>query len=138
MGPHVLASGSPQKRSVAHPLHRRQVDDVMTRVPGGAAVSVSGTSTLVLDGKVTLHSLQLDGALVVRAGPGVSVEVKDCKIANAGWAWRPLAEGEGQPEAIAIRGYTVDKKEAVVHEITEPGAYEISGAGELKKLKDEL
>ena len=37
----------------------------MNRVPGGAQVTVSSRSTLVLDGLVTLHSLELDGALVV-------------------------------------------------------------------------
>ena len=39
------------------------VDQLMSNVPGGAAVSVSATSTLWLDGHVTLHSLALDGAL---------------------------------------------------------------------------
>ena len=106
----------------------------MSRLPGGAKVSVSARSTLVLDGAVTVHSLALDGALVVKAGPGVNVAIKECAIRNEGWAWRALAEGEAQPEAIAIRGYTAERKEAVVHEVTEPGEYELSGAGELKKL----
>ena len=112
-------------------------DNVMSRVPGGAAVAVSGRSTLVLDGDIVLHSLKLDGALVLRAAPGVSVAVRDCEVRNLGWEFRALGEGEGAKlgEAIAIRGYTVDKREAVVHEIDEPGQYELSGnPPQLKKL----
>ena len=45
-------------------------------------MSVTGRSTLVLDGHVTLHSLALDGALTVRAAPGVRVAVKGCTVTN--------------------------------------------------------
>lgn len=121
------------------------VDDVMRRVPGGSQVTVSSRSTLVLDGDVTLHSLELDGALVVKAGPGVRIAVKGCKVANAGWEWRALTpeETKAAPEAIAIRGYTLQKTEGSALEVsvTEPGDYELTGSGELTKLggaKEEL
>ena len=117
----------------------------MNRVPGGAQVTVSSRSTLVLDGLVTLHSLELDGALVVKAGPGVRIAVKGCKVANAGWEWRALTAEElkAAPEAIAIRGYTLQKNAGGALEIavTEPGDYELTGSGELTKLggaKEEL
>ena len=121
------------------------VDDVMSRVPGGSQVTVSSRSTLVLDGHVTLHSLELDGALVVKAGPGVRIAVKGCKVANAGWEWRALTpeETKAAPEAIAIRGYTLQKTAggALEVSVTEPGDYELTGSGELTKLggaKEEL
>ena len=72
MGPHVLASGRPQKMIVAHSLHRRQVDDVMTRVPGGAAVSVSGTSTLVHSPEFITSSNKTRYLIVRRRQPRTS------------------------------------------------------------------
>ena len=81
----------------------------------GGAVSVSARSSLVLDGDVTLRSLALDGALVLTAAAGVSVEV-DCAVANRGWEFAELDDGEecaALPEAIRIRGYRLLKHEAL-------------------------
>merc|ERR1719272_842715 len=84
-------------------------------------------------------------ALVVKAGPGVRIAVKGCKVANAGWEWRALSADElkAAPEAIAIRGYTLQKNAggALEIDVTEPGDYELTGSGELTKLagtKEEL
>ena len=112
------------------------VDDVLRHVRGGAAVRVSGTSTLILDGDVTLSSLDLDGALRIRAGPGVRIEVLDCRVRNEGWRMRPTTNEDAValPEAITIRGYAVEKLAAVEVDIDEPGAYQLTGEGELRKL----
>jgi len=42
-------------------------------VPGAGVVSLSSTSHLQIDGDVTVASLALDGALSIRAAPGVKV-----------------------------------------------------------------
>ena len=66
--------------------------------------------------------------------PGASVAVRECTIANAGWAFEPMEPGSA-PKAVSIRGYAVgDRSAGVSVEIDEPGQYELSGAGELKKL----
>ena len=57
--------------------------EVTTETP-----QLGATLTLEQD----LSSLDLDGALVIRAGPGVSVEVVDCVVHNEGWRMRPATE----------------------------------------------
>ena len=44
-----------------------------------AAVRISARSSLVLDGDITLESLSLDGAAVLRAAPGAHVLVRDAR-----------------------------------------------------------
>ena len=97
---------------------------------------MSARSALVLDGDVTLTSLELDGALAVIAADGVHVDVAECVVRNAGWTMEPLSEEEAAalPEAIAIRGYRVHKAEGVEVRVTEPGRYRLTGAGELQRL----
>ena len=110
------------------------VDQLMSNVPGGAAVSVSATSTLWLDGHVTLHSLALDGALVIRAAPGTRVHVRDCVVSNGGWHAEAIAEDP--TDKTAIRGYRMKQSDGLVLDVTEPGEYELTGDGkELRKLK---
>lgn len=110
------------------------VDGAIQRCPGGSAVSVSARSQLVLDGDIVLHSLALDGALAIHACPGASVAVRDCAVSNAGWAFEPVEPGSA-PKAVSIRGYAVGNRAAGLRvEISEPGRYELSGSGELRKL----
>ncbi len=109
------------------------VDELMQRAPGGAAVHVTARSSLLLDGDVRLHSLRLDGALAVRAVPGATVHVRDCTIANDGWPFVPIEPGT-EPRGVSIRGYTVDQSSGVEVAAEEPGEYELSGAGELRRL----
>mmetsp|Transcript_41941 Transcript_41941/g.98286 ORF Transcript_41941/g.98286 Transcript_41941/m.98286 type:complete len:665 (-) Transcript_41941:313-2307(-) len=111
------------------------VEELFSRVPGGAAVAISSRSTLVLDGAVELHSLELDGALVIHAGAGVRVRVRDCKVINAGWEFRPIEEGAcAAAEAIAIRGYVVSRIETVEISEDTPGDYELIDGGVLRKI----
>ena len=98
---------------------------------------MSGTSCLVLDGDITLTSLDLDGALSIVAADGVHVDVRECVVKNKGWSFDRLAEEEAAalPEAIAIRGYRVHKAEGVEVRVTEPGRYCLTGAGELQRVE---
>jgi len=110
------------------------VDEVMRRTPGADSVKVSARSTLLLDGDVVLHSLDLDGALSVRAVPGATVHVRGCTVVNAGWPFVPVEPGSA-PKGVSIRGYTVDRSAVAEVYAPEPGEYELSGAGELRKLE---
>lgn len=108
-------------------------DEVIRRVPGGDKVKVSAASSLLLDGDVTLHSLDLDGALSIRACAGASVAVRECAVSNGGWPFVPLEPGS-DPKGVSIRGYAPDKSGGLSIEVSEPGRYELSGAGVLTKL----
>ncbi len=109
------------------------VDELMRRVGGGDAISISARSSLVLDGDIEVHSLDLDGALAIRACRGASVAVRCGAVANAGW---PLvgAEPGSEPPDVTIRGYVVDKSAGLEVVVDEPGEYELVGEGELRKL----
>ncbi len=87
---------------------------------------MSQRSSLVLQGAgITVRGLDLDGALVVRAGRGVKVALKRLAVRNKGWEWRRLVEGEATEasEEERMRGFTVVKHETRVIEFSEPGEY---------------
>ena len=109
------------------------VDELMHRMPGGAAVHLTARSSLMLDGDVRLHSLRLDGALAIRAVPGATVHVRDCTVANDGWPFVPVEPGT-EPKGVSIRGYTIDRSMGSDVVAGEPGEYELSGDGKLCKL----
>jgi len=109
------------------------VDELMRSTAGGDAVRVSARSTLLLDGDIRLHSLMLDGVLAIRAVPGATVHVRDCTIVNEGWPFVPVEPGTA-PKGVSIRGYTVDRGAVAELHASEPGEYELSGAGELRRL----
>ena len=81
------------------------------RLPSPKFVAVTERSTLILEGDVTVKSLQLDGGLVVKCGPGASCVIDHCVATNAGFV-RNEAPPDA-PEATAIRGYVTDKGEDV-------------------------
>ncbi len=102
------------------------------KFPTPAEVHITQRSTLVVEGPdVTISSLDLDGALIIKAVAGAVVNVKGLKVANEGWPLTPLGQqGGGEvvvvPDSIKIRGFTCTKKEARVLEFNEPGTYEVS------------
>lgn len=111
------------------------VDDVMRHCPGGEAISMSSSSSLMLDGDVFLHSLELDGALSIVAVPGATVHVRDCKVSNSGWALTAVEPGS-HPKEQTIRGYKIaDKSKGLQIRAGKPGVYELSGEGKLKKIE---
>ena len=98
--------------------------EVASKVRGG---SISARSTLVLDGEdIILDGLVLDGALIVKAVAGASVQIRGLAVTNAGWEYVPLAEGEEVPEHLTIRGFKLLKNEERLLEFTEPGTYEVT------------
>ena len=96
--------------------------------------AAASQSSLILDGDITLHSLSLDGALSISACAGATVVVRDCSVSNSGWPFVSLEPGT-PPKAVSIRGYHVAAREGgLTIEIREPGEYELSGSGELKRI----
>ena len=111
------------------------VDDVLRRVEGGDAVRISSSSTLLLDGDVVLRSLDLDGALAVRACAGARVVVQGCTVVNDGWPFEAMPP-DGPAKAVAIRGYAVGERSGGLEiDVVEPGIYELSGDGVLRRVE---
>jgi len=96
-------------RVVLAPSFATSWAELVSRFPAPAAVKVAAGSTLVIEGDVEVRSLELDGALTIRATGGAKVIVDGLKVSNAGHSIRPLsaAEVETVPESIRIRGFTV-------------------------------
>ena len=110
------------------------VDEVVRRVAGGRAIAISARSSLLLDGDVELSSLSLDGALSIRACWGARVVVRGCAVTNDGCRWLAV-DPAAPPQAVGIRGYGIAERSAGLQlEVTEPGEYEVSGNGVLRRL----
>ncbi|CAI5524766.1 unnamed protein product, partial [Closterium sp. Naga37s-1] len=64
------------------------------------------------EGQVEVHSLQLDGAMWVRAGRGVTLVLEGLQVSNRGW---PIVQVDPEdpeiPEWIRIRGFKIDRQE---------------------------
>ena len=100
---------------------------------GGGQLTVSGRSTLVLDGpNIRVESLDLDGTLVVKAGPKAQVTVRDAVVRNGGWQLVP--SGPDAAEEERIRGFRVAKEDGVVVDLGEAqGSFVVTGNGEVQK-----
>ena len=101
---------------------------------------ISGTSALVVEGEgvALIEDLDLDGALIISAAPGVSLTVKGLKVQNRGWEWKELKESETGddtiPEELRMRGFEVVKHETKELIVTEPGNWIVGSDGEIRRL----
>mmetsp|Transcript_10883 Transcript_10883/g.19215 ORF Transcript_10883/g.19215 Transcript_10883/m.19215 type:complete len:600 (+) Transcript_10883:279-2078(+) len=96
--------------------------DIRNRFPDPEAVKISDRSSLVLEGDVTIESLDLDGDLRVVAAPGASIVIKHLTVKNDGVEFLPVAfEDQDFDEVYRIRGYTKKEHESLVISQTEPG-----------------
>jgi UDP-sugar pyrophosphorylase len=107
--------------------------EILRKVEGG---KITNRSSLVLEGQqLYVKNLDLDGALVIRAGPSTHVTVDGLKIRNRGWELEEIPEGADVPETVRIRGYTMAKHESKEYYLYEPGKFYIGPDGEVKKLE---
>uniref|UniRef100_A0A7S3YN92 UTP-monosaccharide-1-phosphate uridylyltransferase n=1 Tax=Lotharella globosa TaxID=91324 RepID=A0A7S3YN92_9EUKA len=108
------------------PSFASTMQQLKSRFPTPDKVKISATSTLVLDGDVTIKNLELDGALIVVAQPGAQVVVDETKVANKGHGWT-MVKGDDKEvdEMFRIRGYTLDVKEEAKHVCDKPGKWVI-------------
>jgi UDP-sugar pyrophosphorylase len=96
---------------------------------------VTERSSLVLEGHhLTIKNLDLDGALVIRAGENTHVTVDGLKVQNKGWGLVENDPNQEYEEPVAIRGYTMVKHETREYLLYEPGNYILGADGEVKKV----
>lgn len=106
-----------------------------SRFPNGSAVSITERSALAVEGKhITIESMELDGALVLEAGPDTYVTVRGLKVQNEGWVRQELDPSQDYPENVRIRGYTLVRKATAEYILNEPGNFVIDENGQVKKV----
>lgn len=109
---------------IFHPNFAVGFKAFQSKVPSPGSIHISQRSTLVVEGPdVVIESLDLDGALVIKAVAGAKVTVKGLKVSNAGWSLVPLQAGEPVPDYLKIRGFKPERKEARTVEYNQPGEY---------------
>eukprot|EP00566_Odontella_aurita_P007124 CAMPEP_0113539968 /NCGR_PEP_ID=MMETSP0015_2-20120614/8219_1 /TAXON_ID=2838 /ORGANISM="Odontella" /LENGTH=741 /DNA_ID=CAMNT_0000439719 /DNA_START=323 /DNA_END=2548 /DNA_ORIENTATION=- /assembly_acc=CAM_ASM_000160 len=128
---------TPGPRIILCPGFAITQEEITNKIEGGR---ITDRSSLVLEGEgLVVKNLDLDGALVVRTGHDCEVEVDGLVVRNEGYALEEIPE-EGEdaddevPEEVAIRGYTMNKKEVMEIIIEEPGKYVVGKDGEVTKI----
>jgi len=123
---------TPGPRIIMCPAFTISQQEILDKIHGG---KITERSSLVLEGhNLVVKNLDLDGALVIRAGPESYVTVDGLKVRNEGWELEEIPEGADVPESVSIRGYTINKKESMIFIIKEPGKFFIGPDGKLEKL----
>lgn len=126
---------TPGPRIILCPAFGITQEEILQKVGGADKCSISERSSVVLDGHhLTIKNLEVDGALVIRCGEGTHVTVDGLKVENKGWVLKELDPSKEYAETVAIRGYTMDKRESAEYLLYEPGNYVIGADGEAKKL----
>lgn len=124
---------TPGPRVVLSPGFALTRRDLADKVAGGR---ITTRSSLVLDGEgLTVKDLDLDGALIIRTGHGCDVTVEGLVVRNEGYEVAEVPAGADVPEEVAIRGYTLNKNEAMEIIINEPGKYYVGADGKVKKVE---
>ena len=83
-----------------------------SRFPDPSKINISGRSSLVVNGNVTIESLDLDGALVIECEEGATGVVRDLVVNNKGWEKEDVDSSDSSiPEYLRIRGYKLNKIE---------------------------
>jgi UDP-sugar pyrophosphorylase len=132
----VMVAGipvTPGPRIILCPAFGISQEEYVQKVQG--PLSLTRKSSLVLEGHhLTIKSLQVDGALVIRTGEKSHVTVDGLTVKNKGWELKELDPSVEYPEHVRIRGYTMTKHETVEYLVYEPGTFVIDETGELKKV----
>jgi len=92
--------------------------EIKEKLPSPEKVSISDTSTLVLEGDVTINSLTLDGSLCIRASEGAKVEIKNLTVKNDAIEYVAISEDDKVDEIYTIRGYVKSGQPGRVIEAT--------------------
>jgi len=109
------------------PSFAASMEDIKARFPEPKNVKISASSTLVLEGDITVKSLDLNGALIISAKNGAKVTIEEGKVENKGHDWAFIDPADTKTEEMfRIRGYTLEVKEEFKKEFTE-GTWVIKG-----------
>jgi len=121
-------------RIVLCPAFAVSQEEVLEKIKGNRN-KISKRSSLILEGQnLSIENLNLDGALVIKAGDNTHVSVDGLKVQNKGWELVENEAGTKYPENVSIRGYTMIKKETREYLLYDPGSYIIGENGEVKKI----
>ena len=124
---------TPGPRIILCPAFGITQEEILNKIQGNN--KVTERSSLVLAGHhLTITNLDLDGALVIRAGENTHVTVDGLKVQNKGWELVENDPDQEYEEPVAIRGYTMAKHETREYLLYEPGNYVIGHDGEVKKV----
>jgi UDP-sugar pyrophosphorylase len=122
---------TPGPRIILCPAFTISQQEILSKIQGGR---ITERSSLVLEGHMlVVKNLNLDGALVIRAGPESEVTVDGLVVKNAGWELEEISEGAVVPETVRIRGYTMAKHETMEIIITEPGKFWVGPDGVVQR-----
>ncbi|KAK4789278.1 hypothetical protein SAY86_020597 [Trapa natans] len=88
--------------------------------------SITQKSSMVIDGNgIFIHSLSLDGTLLVKSSDEAEVKVEG-KVQNKGWAMEKVDyKDTSVPEEIRIRGFRINKLEQLEATHNEPGKFSL-------------
>ncbi|CAK0865993.1 unnamed protein product [Prorocentrum cordatum] len=108
--------------------------ELRLKLPAPGRVRISLRSNLLLDGDgIVVESLDLDGALTVKAAPGVQLHIRCAStVRNAGCEFVALTDEEQRgeaPEELRIRGYRLVRHEVKEVIVADPGLYELTDEG---------
>ena len=127
---------TPGPRVILRPSFALTLDEVKVRIRGG---SVSGASTVVLDGDLTLENVTVSGgaSLVISAVPGAAVTVKNLDVSSGtGYLLEELNDAEmastETPEFLRIRGYKIVNPGVKKFVVSEKGRWVIDASGARK------
>ena len=101
-------TGSLGPRLVFHPSFVLFPGELKARFPNPQQIEITGRSTLIITGNVTIESLHLDGALKLEAKQGTHLVVRAGEnwIRNLGHVVE-AADKESVSEEIRMRGYII-------------------------------
>jgi len=103
-------------RVVLAPSFGTTVAEIRSRFPTPHLVHISDRSSLVLEGDLIIHQLELDGHLAIRALPGARVVIKSLHVVNEGTSLENLDEDhlDQYSSQERVRGYRLSVKESLV------------------------
>ena len=110
-------------RVVMHPSFACTFDELNSKV-GKEVTLKTPESALVVEGAgVRLESLELEGALTIKACPGAFVTVKGLVVKNKGWRFTKCGDDAGEVDR--LRGFVVEKDETETLVFDTPGNYTV-------------
>lgn len=126
---------TPGPRVVLNPSFGITQEEILDKVGSAETCRITERSAVILEGHhLKIKNMDVDGSLVIRCGEDTHVTVDGLKVQNKGWELKELDPSKEYLEAIAIRGYTMEKHETAKYILNEPGNFVIGADGEVKKI----
>eukprot|EP00511_Aplanochytrium_stocchinoi_P006382 CAMPEP_0204824954 /NCGR_PEP_ID=MMETSP1346-20131115/2933_1 /ASSEMBLY_ACC=CAM_ASM_000771 /TAXON_ID=215587 /ORGANISM="Aplanochytrium stocchinoi, Strain GSBS06" /LENGTH=285 /DNA_ID=CAMNT_0051952399 /DNA_START=200 /DNA_END=1057 /DNA_ORIENTATION=+ len=106
-------------RVVLCPSFGTTLEEITKRFPTPHDVTITETSSIVLDGDIVIHKLYLNGDLRIRAAAGAKVVIKSLSISNDGIQYISTSSSNNGTdvsceEKYTVRGYYKRNEESLV------------------------